>query len=116
MAKRVFLVVGTRPEAIKMAPLIRAFRDEDRFETTVCFTGQHREMLGQVANYFGIEADLDLELMVPNQTLAGLTSRCLSKLDEALVQFRPDCVIAQGDTTTVMASSLVTARMMIGCP
>ena len=106
MGKRVFLVVGTRPEAIKMAPLIKAFRSDDRFDPIVCFTGQHREMLQQVANYFEISPDVDLDLMVPNQTLAGLTSRCLSKLDEAIERTKPDCVIAQGDTTTVMAASL----------
>ena len=107
MAKRVFLVVGTRPEAIKMAPLIKACVADARCEPVVCFTGQHREMLKQVADYFEITPDLDLELMVPNQTLSGLTSRCIAKLDEAIESTGPDCVVAQGDTTTVMASSLV---------
>jgi len=107
MTKRVFLVVGTRPEAIKMAPLIKACVADPRCEPIVCFTGQHREMLQQVADYFEIAPDLDLELMVPNQTLSGLTSRCIAKLDEAIESTKPDCVVAQGDTTTVMAASLV---------
>ena len=107
MQRRVFLVIGTRPEAIKMAPVIRACRADNRVEPIVCFTGQHREMLQQVADYFGLEAQVNLDLMVPNQTLAGLTSRCISQLDEAINEVKPDCVVAQGDTTTVMASSLV---------
>ena len=84
MTKRVFLVIGTRPEAIKMAPVIAACRKHDSVEPIVCFTGQHREMLQQVANYFGIVAEIDLELMKPNQSLATLTSRCISELDEVL--------------------------------
>ena len=107
MANKAFMVVGTRPEAIKMAPVVHACLQDDRVEPIVCFTGQHREMLQQVADYFEITPDDDLELMVPNQTLAGLTSRCIAKLDEAIERYKPDCVIAQGDTTTVMAASLV---------
>lgn len=107
MAKRVFLVVGTRPEAIKMAPLIQACQRDDRYEPIVCFTGQHREMLQQVADYFSLQPDVDLDLMVPNQTLSGLTSRCIAKLDEAISKTSPDIIVAQGDTTTVMAASLV---------
>ena len=104
---RVLLTFGTRPEAIKMAPLVQECRGhQDRIETIVCVTGQHRQMLDQVTGYFGIEADRDLELMTPNQTLADVTARCLTGLDAALAEYRPDCLVAQGDTTTVMAASL----------
>lgn len=78
----------------------------DSFEPIVCTTGQHREMLFQVVRHFGIQVDDELDLMTPNQTLAGLTSRCVEGIDEVLVRRRPDCVVAQGDTTTVMASAL----------
>jgi UDP-N-acetylglucosamine 2-epimerase (non-hydrolysing) len=98
---------GTRPEAIKMAPVIRCCRlHENQIENIVCVTGQHREMLDQVVNYFGIPIDRDLELMSPDQTLADLTSRCLTGLDAVIAEYRPDCIVAQGDTTTVMAASL----------
>jgi UDP-N-acetylglucosamine 2-epimerase (non-hydrolysing) len=90
-----------------MAPVVHeCLRRADRVEPIVCLTGQHREMLAQVTDYFGIKADLDLELMQPNQTLAGLTARCLTGIDEAIVRFKPDCVVGQGDTTTVMAASV----------
>jgi len=101
------LIFGTRPEAIKMAPVVHeCLRRADRVEPIVCLTGQHKEMLAQVTDYFGIQADLDLELMQPNQTLASLTARCLTGIDEAIVRFQPDCVVGQGDTTTVMAASV----------
>jgi UDP-N-acetylglucosamine 2-epimerase (non-hydrolysing) len=104
---RVLLTFGTRPEAIKMAPVVRECRRRaDRIETIVCLTGQHREMLDQVTQYFGIEADLDLDLMQPSQSLADLTARCLAGLDGVLARYRPDCVLAQGDTTTVLAAAL----------
>src|SRR5262249_52349509 len=90
---RPLLVFGTRPEAIKMAPVVR-------------LSGQHREMLDQVVNYFGLTADLDLDLMQANQTLADLTCRCLQGIDRILAEHRPHCVVAQGDTTTVLATSL----------
>jgi UDP-N-acetylglucosamine 2-epimerase (non-hydrolysing) len=102
------LVFGTRPEAIKMAPVVReCLARPDELETIVCLTGQHREMLRQVTDYFEIKADTDLQLMRPNQTLADLTARCIHGLDEAIQKYLPHCVVAQGDTTTVMASSLV---------
>jgi UDP-N-acetylglucosamine 2-epimerase (non-hydrolysing) len=108
MAKlRTLLTFGTRPEAIKMAPVVHECRRRsDEIETVVCVTGQHRQMLDQVTTYFGIAADRDLELMTPNQTLADVTSRCLTGLDAALAEYQPDCVVAQGDTTTVMAAAL----------
>ena len=104
---RVLFVVGTRPEAIKLAPVIRACQAfADQVEPVVCFTGQHREMLSQVASHFEIEADVDLAVMQSDQSLAGLTGRCLEGLDAVLVKYRPDYVVAQGDTTTVLAASL----------
>jgi UDP-N-acetylglucosamine 2-epimerase (non-hydrolysing) len=104
---RVFLTFGTRPEAIKMAPVVaECARRKDEIEPIVCLTGQHAEMLAQATEYFGIQADLDLALMQPNQSLAQLTARCLSGLDDALERYRPDCVVAQGDTTTVLAAAL----------
>lgn len=107
MTIRAFLVIGTRPEAIKMAPVIQACEQDDRIETIVCLTGQHRELVEHVTNYFNIKPDINLDLMVKDQTLAGLTSRCIAQLDEAMEQSKPDCVVAQGDTTTVMAAALV---------
>jgi UDP-N-acetylglucosamine 2-epimerase (non-hydrolysing) len=104
---RTLLTFGTRPEAVKMAPIVRECRRcGDRIETIVCVTAQHRQMLDQVTEYFGIEADRDLNLMAPDQTLADLTARCLTGLDVVLAEVRPDCIVAQGDTTTVMAASL----------
>ncbi len=104
---RVFLTFGTRPEAIKMAPIVaECARRGDEIEPIVCLTGQHAEMLAQVTDYFGIQADVDLAVMQPNQTLAQLTARCLTGLDDALGRYRPDCVVAQGDTTTVLAAAL----------
>jgi UDP-N-acetylglucosamine 2-epimerase (non-hydrolysing) len=104
---RILLTFGTRPEAIKMAPVIHRCRlHANQIESIVCVTGQHREMLDQVVDYFGLHIDRDLELMSPNQTLADLTSRCLTGLDAVMSEYRPDCIVAQGDTTTVMAASL----------
>jgi UDP-N-acetylglucosamine 2-epimerase (non-hydrolysing) len=103
---KVLLTFGTRPEAIKMAPVIRCCRESQQIVSIVCVTGQHRQMLDQVVDYFGIHIDRDLELMAPDQTLADLTSRCLTGLDAVISEYRPDCIVAQGDTTTVMAASL----------
>ena len=104
---KVLLTFGTRPEAIKMAPVIHCCRrHNEQIESIVCVTGQHRQMLDQVVDYFGIRIDRDLELMAANQTLADLTSRCLTGLDTVISEHRPDCIVAQGDTTTVMAAAL----------
>ena len=105
-ALRPLIIFGTRPEAIKLAPLVRACLKHPNVEPTVCVTGQHKEMLQQVNDYFEIKPDIDLELMRPNQTLATLTSGCVEGIDRTLVDIEPHCVVAQGDTTTVMASSL----------
>ena len=104
---RPLLVLGTRPEAIKMAPVIQECQRRSDVDPVVCFTGQHREMVAQVAEYFGIEADINLDLMRPDQTLSGLTARCMERLDQTVGEYSPDCVIAQGDTTTVMVASMV---------
>ena len=101
------IIFGTRPEAIKMAPLIRAFqKNKDQFDTRVCVTAQHREMLDQVLAFFEITPDYDLDLMQPNQNLYTLTSDILLGLKPILEEFQPDYVYVHGDTTTTMASSI----------
>lgn len=100
------VVIGTRPEAIKMAPLVHELRTHPQFKTLVCLTAQHRQMLDQVLEIFGIEADIDLNLMKQGQQLAGLTSNVLTGIDEVLHVHKPDCVLVHGDTTTAMAASL----------
>lgn len=104
---RVLSVFGTRPEAIKMAPVLHALRSRsDRIESRVCVTGQHRQMLDQVLSLFAIEPDIDLDLMRPGQTLDGLTAQVVVKMTDVLEREMPDCVLIQGDTTTVMATAL----------
>ncbi len=104
----VLSVIGTRPEAIKMAPVIRALEARsDRVRSVVCITGQHREMLDQVLSAFAITPDIDLDLMAPDQSLAALTAALFGALDPIVADVRPDWVLAQGDTTTVLAASLV---------
>src|SRR5437899_1133396 len=104
----VLSVIGTRPEAIKMAPVVRELeRRSGRIRSVVCSTGQHREMLDQVLELFAIRPDFDLHLMQPNQTLSGLTAALITSLDSVIQEIRPDWVLAQGDTTTVLAASLV---------
>ncbi|MCZ2101944.1 MAG: UDP-N-acetylglucosamine 2-epimerase (non-hydrolyzing) [Chitinophagales bacterium] len=101
------IIFGTRPEAIKMAPLVQEFlKYPDQFETKVCITAQHREMLDQVLTFFGIHPDYDLNLMRPNQNLYNLTSDILLGLKPVLEDFDPDFVYVHGDTTTTMAASL----------
>lgn len=101
------VVFGTRPEAIKMAPLIPELaKHPDIFEPIACSTGQHREMLAQVLEIFEIKPTYDLDVMVPNQTLAGLTARLIQKLDALLAEVKPDVVLVHGDTTTALASAL----------
>lgn len=105
-AIRPLLVFGTRPETIKMAPVIRECQSRAGIDPILCSTGQHREMLIPLLEYFEIEPDVQLDLMRPNQSLSGLTSRCLDGLDSTIQEHKPDCVVAQGDTTTVMAASI----------
>jgi UDP-N-acetylglucosamine 2-epimerase (non-hydrolysing) len=104
--KTVLCVVGTRPEAVKMAPVVLRLRAEPWARPRVLATAQHRRMLDQVLGLFGIAPDVDLDLMRRDQTLADLTSRMIAALDRALADERPDVVLAQGDTTTVMATAL----------
>jgi UDP-N-acetylglucosamine 2-epimerase len=104
---QILAVYGTRPEAIKMAPVIAALRRRpESFAVTVCATGQHREMLDQAQQLFGLTADLDLGLMRPDQTLNGLSAAALAAMDEVLVSRRPDWLLVQGDTTTAMTAAL----------
>ena len=104
---RALLVIGTRPEAIKMAPIVHECRRRNGdVEPLVCFTGQHQEMLRQVTDYFGIEANFDLKTMSPGQSLAQLTARLLDGLDETIAACEPDYIVAQGDTTSVLVASL----------
>ncbi len=102
----VLCVVGTRPEAIKMAPVILALKQQPWAEVRVLATAQHRHMLDQVLKFFEIEPDIDLNIMRPNQALTALTARLLLELDEVLLAENPDVVLAQGDTTTVMTVAL----------
>lgn len=104
--KRILCVVGTRPEAIKMAPVILALKKEAWAEVRVLATAQHRHMLDQVLNFFDITPDIDLDIMRPNQALTTLTARLLLDMDDVLLAEKPDVVLVQGDTTTVMAVAL----------
>jgi UDP-N-acetylglucosamine 2-epimerase (non-hydrolysing) len=103
---KILFVFGTRPEAIKLAPVVRCLREDPRFDTRVVVTGQHREMLDQVLAAFSIQPDDDLNLMQPGQTLAQSTSRIVAALDPVLHREHPDCVIVQGDTTTTFCGAL----------
>ena len=112
--KKILLVFGTRPEAIKMAPLVKALqKDTEHFETRVCVTAQHRQMLDQVLEVFGITPEYDLKIMAPNQDLYDITAKVLLGLREVLKDFRPDTVLVHGDTTTSMAASLAAFYMQI---
>ena len=104
--KKNLLIFGTRPEAIKMAPLVKAFKGDATFETKVCITAQHREMLDQVLDFFEITPDYDLDLMKPNQNLYTLTADIITNLKPILEEFNPDYVYVHGDTTTTMAASI----------
>ena len=107
MLSRILLVFGTRPEAIKMAPLVHELKKHaDRFETMVCVTGQHREMLDQVLNLFQIVPDVDLNIMKSGQDLYDVTSRVLVGMRDVLRELKPDVVLVHGDTTTSMAAAL----------
>lgn len=103
---KVSVILGTRPEAIKLAPVILALRKERGVDCRVCVTGQHRQMLDQVLEVFQIRPDVDLNLMQPNQTLAGFTARAIEAVDRYLADDRPNLVLVQGDTTTVLCASL----------
>ena len=104
--KKVLIVFGTRPEAIKMAPLVHALSNDSRFEFRVCVTAQHREMLDQVLSLFEIAPDYDLNLMKPGQTLSDVTSGILKGMESVLDDFKPDVVLVHGDTATTFATAL----------
>ena len=105
--KKVLLVFGTRPEAIKMAPLVKAFQEQNKFfDTKICVTGQHREMLDQVLGLFEIKTDFDLDVMRPNQDLYDVTVKILQGMKEVFSRYRPDIVFVHGDTTTTFTVSL----------
>lgn len=107
MKKKIMLVFGTRPEAIKMAPLVKGFQQRsDKFETIVCVTGQHRQMLDQVLNLFEITPNYDLDIMKQGQDLYDVTSKVLLGMREVLVEAKPDIVLVHGDTTTSTAAAL----------
>lgn len=103
---RVLFLFGTRPEAIKLLPLILAMKDDPFFNIKVCVTAQHREMLDQILEIFDVVPDIDLNLMTPNQSLPELTAKILEKVDQVVKDLKPDVCIIQGDTTTVMAGAL----------
>ncbi len=103
---RVMSVFGTRPEAVKMAPLVKELENHSEVESIVCVTAQHREMLDQVLELFEIKPDFDLDIMKERQTLTGITSRVLEGLDKVLDEAKPDVVLVHGDTTTSFAAAL----------
>lgn len=104
--KRILIIFGTRPEAIKMAPVVKAFKNDNRFETKVCVTAQHRDMLDQVLDLFSIKPDYDLDIMKQNQGLTGITCSILIGLESVLEDFSPDRILVHGDTSTTFAASL----------
>ncbi len=106
MKKKILSVFGTRPEAIKMAPLVRALYLDNRFEAKVCVTAQHREMLDQVLEVFDIEPDFDLDIMKAGQSLNDITTQIIMLIKPVLIKFRPDVVLVHGDTATTFAVSL----------
>jgi UDP-N-acetylglucosamine 2-epimerase (non-hydrolysing) len=106
MTRKILSIFGTRPEAIKMAPVVLGLARADGIESRVCVTAQHRQMLDQVLRLFNISPDHDLDLMAPNQNLADITARSLLGLRDVLLQERPDVVLVQGDTTTCFAAAL----------
>lgn len=111
--KKVFLVFGTRPEAIKMCPLVNELKKRNNIETKVCVTGQHRQMLNQVLKTFNIVPDYDLSVMKDNQTLFDITTNVLNKIKEVLEQEKPDIVLVHGDTSTTFVTALACFYLQI---
>ena len=103
---RIMSVFGTRPEAIKMAPLVRELASREDIESICCVTAQHREMLDSVLEVFSLKPDWDLDIMTPRQTLSTITSKCLTGMDEAIDALKPDMVLVHGDTSTTFAGAL----------
>ena len=113
MKYKVTMVFGTRPEAIKMAPLARVLRRTPEIELRICSTGQHREMLQQVLNSFELEVDEDLDVMTQGQTLNSLSLQMMGKLDDSYDRHRPDIVLVHGDTTTSFIAALTAFNRQI---
>jgi UDP-N-acetylglucosamine 2-epimerase (non-hydrolysing) len=110
---KILVVLGTRPEAIKLAPVIQELRSRPGQQTRVCLTGQHKEMVANVLSFFELGGDIDLEVMRPNQSLSGLASRALAGLDEVITGFSPDWTVVQGDTTTAFAAALASFHRQV---
>src|SRR5690625_3570985 len=110
MKRRIAVVFGTRPEAIKMCPLVKELKVRDNFDTVVCVTGQHREMLNQVLNAFNVVPDFDLSVMKAEQTLFDVTINILGKMKVILEEVKPDIVLVHGDTSTTFVTSLACFR------
>lgn len=106
MRKKIITIFGTRPEAIKMAPLVKELEKNELIESKVCVTAQHREMLDQVLEYFDIEPDFDLNIMKTKQSLTGITNKVLEGLEEIFIEEKPDMILVHGDTTTTFAGAL----------
>jgi UDP-N-acetylglucosamine 2-epimerase len=114
MRRKVLLVIGTRPEAIKMAPIaLELYSRKDQFECVICLTGQHRELVDQALRAFELKPDFDLNVMTAGQTLSEVTARAMSGLDGVLRQNKPDIVLVQGDTTTALCGALAGAYHQI---
>jgi UDP-N-acetylglucosamine 2-epimerase (non-hydrolysing) len=111
--KKIFIIFGTRPEAIKMAPIIKRLKEKNEFIVRVCVTSQHRQLLDQVLKVFHITPDYDLNIMQGSQTLFDVTSRILVKLEPILKQEKPDIVLVQGDTSTAFAAALASFYLKI---
>jgi UDP-N-acetylglucosamine 2-epimerase (non-hydrolysing) len=111
---KLLIVFGTRPEAIKMAPLVKALQQSSKLEVKVCVTAQHRQMLDQVLELFDITPDFDLNLMLPGQTLTQLTCNILQGMDGVLAQYKPQWVLVHGDTSTTLATSLAAYYQQVG--
>ena len=103
---KVMTIFGTRPEAIKMAPIVKELKSRKEVECIVCVTAQHRQMLDQVLHVFDIKPEYDLDIMKQGQTLSDITSRVLLGLEEVIKKERPDIILVHGDTTTTLAGSM----------
>ncbi|PCJ16965.1 MAG: UDP-N-acetylglucosamine 2-epimerase (non-hydrolyzing) [Candidatus Cloacimonadota bacterium] len=111
--KKILLVFGTRPEAIKMFPVYQSLKKNSQFDVKICITGQHKEMLDQVMDLFEMKADYNLSVMAPNQTLFEVTSKILTSIKDVLESFNPDLVLVHGDTTTTFTASLASYYLKI---
>ena len=103
---RIMSVFGTRPEAIKMAPLVQELAGREAIESICCVTAQHRQMLDSVLEVFHLTPDCDLDIMTPSQTLSTITSKCLTGMDRAIEDLKPDMILVHGDTSTTFAGAL----------